>query len=73
MADASCPGRAGEARRFPDLAEALLREGTVDHAEALWNCINTFRDWQITDPWGVRFMHDSEWTWRSGRTSLADW
>jgi len=58
---------------FLTLAEALLREGTVDHAEALWNCINTFRDWQITDPWGVRFMHDSEWTWRSGRTPLADW
>ena len=57
---------------FLTLAEALLREGTVVHAEALWNCINTFRDWQITDHWGVRFMHDSEWTWRSGRTSLAD-
>ena len=58
---------------FLTLAEALLREGTVAHAEALWNCINTFRDWQITDSWGVRFMHDSEWTWRSGQTPLADW
>ena len=58
---------------FLTLAEALLREGTVAHAEALWNCINTFRDWQITNSWGVRFMHDSEWTWRSGRRSLADW
>jgi hypothetical protein len=50
-----------------------LREGTVANAEALWNCINTFRDWQITDSWGVRFMQDTEWTWRNGRPPLADW
>jgi hypothetical protein len=58
---------------FLTLAEVLLREGTVAHAEALWNCIKTFRDWQISDSWGVRFMHDSEWTWRRGQTPLADW
>lgn len=58
---------------FLILAETLLREGTVANAEALWNCIHTFRDWQITDSWGVRFMHDTEWTWRSGQASPADW
>ena len=58
---------------FIPLAEALLKEGSVANAEALWNCINTFRDWQIHESWGVRFMHDSEWTWRTGQVPLADW
>jgi predicted nucleotidyltransferase len=58
---------------FLTLAETLLREGTVANAEALWNCINNFRDWQINDSWGVRFMQDTEWTWRNGQTPLADW
>ncbi len=58
---------------FLPLAEALLKEGSVANAEALWNCVNSFRDWQITDSWGVRFMHDSEWTWRTGQPPLADW
>ena len=55
------------------LAEALLKEGTTANAKALWDCINNFRDWNIHDSWGVRFMHDSEWNWRDGRTPIADW
>lgn len=58
---------------FLPLAETLLKESTVANAEALWNCINTFRDWQITDSWGVRFVQDIEWTWRNGQPPLADW
>lgn len=57
---------------FP-LAEALLKNGTTANAEALWQCINQFRDWNIPDSWGVRFMHDVEWAWRDNRAALADW
>ena len=57
---------------FP-LAEALLREGNSTNAQALWECINDFRDWNIHDSWGVRFMQDSEWNWRHGRTPVSDW
>jgi hypothetical protein len=57
---------------FP-LAEALLRNGTTTNAQALWECINSFRDWNIPESWGVRFMHDSEWNWRDARAPLADW
>ncbi len=58
---------------FFALAETLLKNGTAANAQALWECINQFRDWNIHDSWGVRFMHDSEWNWREGRTPLADW
>ncbi|MBA2679655.1 MAG: DUF4037 domain-containing protein [Ktedonobacteraceae bacterium] len=58
---------------FLPLAEKLLKEGSVAHAETLWECINGFRDWQITDSWGVRFMHDSEWTWRNGQLAVEAW
>jgi hypothetical protein len=58
---------------FFSLAETLLKEGTSANAQALWECIRDFRDWNIPDNWGVRFMHDSEWNWRDGRTPLADW
>ena len=58
---------------FLTLAETLLRERKAAHAQALWECIDNFRDWNISDRWSVRFMQDSEWNWRDGRAPLADW
>lgn len=58
---------------FFTLAEALLKHGSAAHAQALWECITQFRDWNMSGSWGVRFMHDSEWNWRDGRAPLADW
>jgi hypothetical protein len=59
---------------FLVLAETLLTHGSVDNANALWECISRFRDWNIPFDQGlVRFMQDSEWNWRNGRAPLQDW
>jgi hypothetical protein len=59
---------------FLVLAETLLTHGSVDNANALWECISRFRDWNIPFDQGlVRFLQDSEWNWRNSRAPLQDW
>ncbi|HEX7733778.1 MAG TPA: hypothetical protein VF458_02910 [Ktedonobacteraceae bacterium] len=59
---------------FLSLAETLLKDGSAANADALWQCIDQYRDWGLT--WSqalVLFMKESEWNWREGRAPLADW
>jgi hypothetical protein len=69
-------------RRAPDkpenlmaLIDDLLAQPSKVRAEAFCECVLHFTEWDIpTEGWPVRFMHDSEWTWRnSSRPPLADW
>lgn len=59
---------------FLELAENLLKHGSVANAQALWECIKNFRDWNIPYAEGlINFMQESEWNWRDGRAPLQDW
>jgi hypothetical protein len=59
---------------FLALAEKLLRDGSSANAQALWECIDQFRDWGLTYAQAlVLFMRESEWNWREGRAPLQDW
>jgi hypothetical protein len=59
---------------FLILAETLLREGSAANAQALWECIQNFRNWDIPYDKGlVRFLQDAEWNWREGKPPLQDW
>jgi hypothetical protein len=69
-------------RRAPDKPENLmaliadlLAEPSKTRADAFCESVLNFTEWDIpTEGWPVRFMHDSEWTWRNGnRPPLADW
>ncbi|NLX08165.1 MAG: nucleotidyltransferase domain-containing protein [Chloroflexi bacterium] len=69
-------------RRAPDkpenlmtLIDTLLAEPSKAHADAFCECVFSFTEWDIpTEGWPVRFMHDSEWTWRnSGGAPVMDW
>ncbi len=61
-------------RRAPDkpdnlmtLIDELLAEPSKARADAFCECLFGFTEWEIPpEGWGVRFMHDSEWTWRNG-------
>ena len=47
--------------KFLELAEALLKQGSKANAQALWECITGFRDWNISYDQGmVRFLVDTE-------------
>lgn len=59
---------------FLPLVNKLLQESNADNAQALWECIFGFRDWNITYDQALgRFLQDSEWNWREGRAPLQDW
>lgn len=59
---------------FMELADKLLQEGSVANAQALWDSLNSWRDWDIPYNEGlVRFIKDAEWNWREGRAPLQDW
>jgi hypothetical protein len=59
---------------LPELAEALLADPTVATARAFFDSIVTYRDWGVPDHRAFsRFIEISEWNWRAGRPSLADW
>lgn len=69
-------------RRAPDkpenlmpLIDALLESPSKSRADAFCECVLNFTDWEIPqEGWPVRFMHDDEWTWRTGaHLPLSDW
>ena len=57
------------------LIDDLLAHPSKVRADAFCECVLSFTEWDIpTEGWPVRFMHDSEWTWRnSSHPPLADW
>ena len=67
-------------RRAPDkpenfltLMDGLLAEPSKARADAFCECLFNFTEWDIPgEGWGVRFMHDSEWTWRNGSPAIED-
>lgn len=60
--------------KFLELAEKLLRAGNSTNAQALWECVDQFRDWGLNYSQAlVLFMRESEWNWRDGRAPLQDW
>ncbi len=69
-------------RRAPDkpenlipLIDDLLAQPSKARADAFCECVLGFTTWDIpSEGWPVRFMHDSEWTWRNGTyPAIADW
>ena len=50
------------------------RNGSGEHATALFEGVRAFQDWGVSDleayTW---FMTDVEWSWMSGRTPIEDW
>ncbi len=67
-------GAPDKPENFLELAEKLLKEGSAANAQALWECITSFREWNIPYEGGVmRFIQDAEWNWRDGRAPLQDW
>jgi hypothetical protein len=67
-------------RRAPDKPQdlmaridALLAAPSKANADAFVACVLDFASWDIPEEgWPVRFMHDSEWTWRGGQAAVAD-
>ncbi len=56
-----------------ELADQLLANPTKEIALAFRDSINNYRDWGITYLEAlVTFVEDTEWTWRDGRSPLAD-
>jgi len=53
---------------------AVLQTPSTKHATALFECVQNFRDWGISDldayTW---FMTDVEWSWMHGTTPMEDW
>lgn len=68
-------------RRAPDQPadlmeriDALLTTPSKATADAFCECVLNFTAWDIpTEGWPVRFMHETEWTWRSGTAAIGDW
>ena len=59
---------------FMERIEQLLNQPNKEHALAFRDSIMNFHDWGITyDQSVVRFMQDTEWTWRTGQPPLGDW
>jgi hypothetical protein len=59
---------------FMALVEKLLKRRCKEHAQAFCDSLNYFEDWGMTYAQAVvKFMEDSEWTWRMGRPALQDW
>ena len=66
----------GAAEKPDDLIErmeCLLQRPCKEHANALLASVANFRDWEKPpcSP-AVRFMQDSEWSWRSGLAPIED-
>jgi len=56
------------------LIDRLLAQPSQANAKAFFESIKSFRDWGVRDDQApVRFMIDSEWTWRDGRSPVEDW
>jgi hypothetical protein len=52
----------------------LLDQPSVQTAGPLFQCVQEFRDWGVSDieayTW---FMTEVEWSWRNGTTPMEDW
>jgi len=55
------------------LADQLLEMPSKAHADAFCDAIFSFTDWpEPAEGWPSRFMRDTEWAWREGRTAIGD-
>jgi Nucleotidyltransferase domain len=63
-------------QRPPDLLEriaAVQAEPTQASLLALWSCVKNFRPWEGgTEPWPLRFLHDTELAWQRGPVPIED-
>ncbi|HEX2907516.1 MAG TPA: nucleotidyltransferase domain-containing protein [Phototrophicaceae bacterium] len=56
-----------------ELAEALLTQPSRAAAEQFADLVLNFADWEAPpEGWGMRFMTDVEWAWRTGRPAIED-
>jgi predicted nucleotidyltransferase len=59
---------------YLDLVNRLLTTPNKESAKAVWECIQTWRDWGVS--WNTaasRFLLDSERGWRTGHPPLSEW
>lgn len=55
------------------LIDELLAQPSKARADAFCEALLSFTNWEMPgEGWPVRFMHDTEWTWRTGGAPLAD-
>lgn len=56
-----------------ELAEALLKEPSIEKAREFHDAIVNFQEWpEPPEGFWQRFREDNEWTWRSGKSPIAD-
>lgn len=56
-----------------ELANRLLKESGINHAQAFCGAITRYADWpQPEEGASQRIHHDSVWNWRNGAISLAE-
>ncbi len=56
------------------LIDRLLNEPNKANADRFCEAILNFTPWNTpSEGWPARFMEDTEWAWRYGRTPIADW
>ncbi|GCE29272.1 hypothetical protein KDA_47560 [Dictyobacter alpinus] len=59
---------------FIELAEALLRNPSIENAHAFGTSLDAFHDWNMSyDEALNRFVEDDEWGWFTRRPALTDW
>ncbi len=54
------------------LIDKLLEEPNSKNAQAFFDAIKNFTDWNFRELWPVRFMLDTEWAWIDGKTYIGD-
>jgi predicted nucleotidyltransferase len=60
--------------QFETMAEDLLRDPSRERAQALTDLVLGFRDWGVdSSRSATRFIEDTEWGWRYGRTTPDEW
>jgi predicted nucleotidyltransferase len=50
----------------------LLKKRSVENAQALFESIKSFRNWELKEFWAIRFLLDTEWAWIEGRPYVGD-
>lgn len=59
---------------FLDRIQELLDEPSPETAGRLFQCVQSFRDWGVTDMEAYTwFMTEVEWSWMNGTTPMEDW
>jgi hypothetical protein len=58
---------------FMELSQKLLKSPSSKNADSFLKCVIDFADWsEPPEGWAARFISDTEWNWRNGKTPIED-